>query len=90
MGTPQEWKLSTAYKTVRRKFCQSILRWSADDYVKEEVSIFNYKAHLDTLNILYLNLSCGQRDKIFPKNIINKAQGLTWTVLHKVALILGT
>lgn len=56
MGTPQELKLSTAYKTVRRKFYKSIFQWFADDTVNEEVSKFNCALHLYTFRILYLNL----------------------------------
>lgn len=56
MGTPQELKLSTAYKTVRRKFYQSIFKWFADDTVNEEVSNSNCAAHLYTFRIIHLNL----------------------------------
>jgi len=41
METPKEQTLSTAYKTVRRKFCQSIFRWSAIDSVNEEVCVMH-------------------------------------------------
>lgn len=71
MGTPQELKLSTAYKTVRRKFCQSILKWSGDDSVKEEVSISNCDSHSGSVfNLLYLDLYCKLRHKIYLPEIL--------------------
>jgi hypothetical protein len=57
MGTQQELKLSTAYKTVRRKFYQSIFKWFANDTVnEEEVSNFNFTEHLYIFSNLYVNL----------------------------------
>ncbi|PNF42352.1 hypothetical protein B7P43_G03676 [Cryptotermes secundus] len=52
MGTPQELKLSTAYKTVRRKFYQSIFKWFADDTVNEETKSASPPDVGDLVNIL--------------------------------------
>jgi hypothetical protein len=82
MGTPQELKLSTAYKTVRRKFYQSIFKWFADDTVNEEVSDYNYSALVYTFRVLYSNFYHIHR-LVFDMNILNiYTKNAKWYILH--------